>query len=98
MSDAQPKFRTPSCSWRSKCSARAAVLRGAGLVHEQITAGVDEESIVAPGRWRAQRCARQVDLLAEIAALRVSVQHSGVVLGADQMLDPRWHRARQAGG
>jgi septum formation protein len=71
----------------SKSSARAAVLRGAGLAFEQITAGVDEESIKASLRVEGASCAKQADLLAETKALRVSSQHAGVVLGADQMLD-----------
>src|ERR1700754_2674023 len=71
----------------SKSSARAAVLRGAGLAFEQITAGVDEESIKASLRVEGASCAKQADLLAETKALKVSIAHQGVILGADQMLD-----------
>jgi nucleoside triphosphate pyrophosphatase len=71
----------------SKSSARAAVLRGAGLSFEQITAGVDEESIKASLRVEGASCAKQADLLAETKALKVSIAHPGVILGADQMLD-----------
>jgi septum formation protein len=71
----------------SKSTARAAVLRGAGIAFEQITAGVDEESIKASLRSQNATCAQQADLLAETKALRVSAQHAGVILGCDQMLD-----------
>jgi septum formation protein len=71
----------------SKSAARAAVLRGAGLAFEQITAGVDEESIKASLRAQGAPPSRQVDLLAETKAVRVSISNAGVVLGADQMLD-----------
>jgi septum formation protein len=71
----------------SKSASRAGVLRGAGLVFEQITAGVDEESIKASLRVEGASCAKQADILAETKALKVSISHSGVILGADQMLD-----------
>lgn len=71
----------------SKSAARAAVLRAAGLRFEQITAGVDEESIKASLRAEAASPSRQAELLAETKAIRVSISQSGVVIGADQMLD-----------
>jgi septum formation protein len=71
----------------SKSTARAAILRGAGIAFEQITSGVDEESIKASLRVEGATCARQADLLAETKALKVSLAHQGVILGADQMLD-----------
>jgi len=71
----------------SKSSARAAVLKGAGLAFEQITAGVDEESIKASLRAEGAPPSRQADLLAETKAMRVSISHNGVILGADQVLD-----------
>jgi septum formation protein len=71
----------------SKSPTRAAILQGAGLEFEQITAGVDEEAIKASLRAEGASCARQADLLAETKAVKVSVSQAGVVLGADQMLD-----------
>ncbi len=71
----------------SKSAARAAVLKGAGLDFEQITAGVDEELIKASLRSEGAPPSRQADLLAETKAMRVSISHYGVILGADQMLD-----------
>jgi septum formation protein len=71
----------------SKSAARAAVLRSAGLTFEQITSGVDEESIKASLRAESASPSRQADLLAETKAVRVSIANGGVILGADQMLD-----------
>lgn len=71
----------------SKSAARAAVLRSAGLAFEQITAGVDEESIKASLRAEGAPPSRQADLLAETKAIKVSISNGGVILGADQMLD-----------
>jgi septum formation protein len=71
----------------SKSTARAAVLRNAGVAFEQITAGVDEDSIKASLRTEGATCARQADLLAETKALKVSIAHEGVILGCDQLLD-----------
>jgi septum formation protein len=71
----------------SKSAARAAVLRSVGLVFEQITAGVDEESIKASLRAEGAPPSRQADLLAETKAIKVSISNEGVILGADQMLD-----------
>lgn len=71
----------------SRSSARAAVLRGAGLDFILITAGVDEEAIKASLRTEGAPPSRQADLLAETKAMKVSISNPGVVLGADQMLD-----------
>jgi septum formation protein len=71
----------------SKSAARAFVLRAAGLTFEQVTAGVDEESIKASLRAEGAPPSRQADLLAETKALKVSISKAGVILGADQMLD-----------
>jgi septum formation protein len=71
----------------SKSAGRAAVLRGAGLAFEQIVANVDEESIRDSLRADGVPTAKQADLLAETKAMKVSANHAGVVLGADQMLE-----------
>ena len=71
----------------SKSSSRASVMRSAGLVFTQITAGVDEDAIKAAMRDDGASCAEQADRLAETKAMKVSVSNLGVVLGADQMLD-----------
>ena len=71
----------------SKSAARAQVLRGVGLAFEQITAGVDEESIKAGLRAEGAPPIKQADLLSETKALKVSRGRAEFVLGADQMLD-----------
>lgn len=71
----------------SKSAARADILRGAGLAFQQVTAGVDEESIKAGLRAEGAPPIKQAELLAETKALKVSRGRKGIVLGADQMLD-----------
>lgn len=71
----------------SKSAGRAAVLRDAGLAFDQIVANVDEESIRDSLRAEGVSTAKQADLLAETKAMKVSANHRGVVLGADQMLE-----------
>lgn len=71
----------------STSAARAAVLRAAGLTFTQASPGVDEEAIRDSLRAEGASVARQAELLAETKAMKVSVQRTGVVLGADQMLD-----------
>lgn len=71
----------------SKSAARQSVLKAAGIPFEVITAHVDEESIRDSLRTEGASCAVQADLLAETKAMKVSANHRGIVLGADQMLD-----------
>lgn len=71
----------------SKSKSRAAVLRAAGLQFEQIGSGVDEDALKDALRTEGASVAKQADLLAETKALKVSISHSGIVLGCDQMLD-----------
>lgn len=71
----------------SKSAARRAVLTGAGVPHEAVTAGVDEDSVKA-GLLAEGLGPRDVaDALAELKALRVSRRREGFVIGADQTLD-----------
>ncbi len=71
----------------SKSAGRAAVLKGAGLAFDQILANVDEASIRDSLRAEGVPTAKQADLLAETKAMKVSANHQGVVIGADQMLE-----------
>ncbi len=71
----------------SKSKSRATVLKAAGLTFEQIGSGVDEDALKDALRAEGATVAKQADLLAETKALKVSISHSGVVLGCDQMLD-----------
>ena len=71
----------------SQSSARRAVLIGAGVAHDAVVAGVDEDaakvSLLADGAGpRAV-----ADALAELKALAVSQAREGFVIGADQTLD-----------
>lgn len=70
----------------SKSKSRGAVLKAAGLDFMQVGSGVDEDFKEAL-RAEGASVAKQADLLAETKALKVSISHSGVVLGCDQMLD-----------
>lgn len=71
----------------SKSKSRASVLRAVGLQFEQIGSGVDEDALKDALRAEGATVAKQADLLAETKALKVSISHSGMVLGCDQMLD-----------
>jgi septum formation protein len=71
----------------SRSAGRAAVLKGAGLLFDQIVANVDEVSIRDSLRGEGVSIAKQTELLAETKAMKVSSAHRGVVLGADQMLE-----------
>jgi septum formation protein len=71
----------------SKSKSRAAVLKAAGLAFEQIGSGVDEDALKDGLRAEGASVAKQADILAETKAMKVSISHSGIVLGCDQMLD-----------
>ncbi len=90
MTDTQSVKVTPSprLVLASSSSARAAVLRGAGLDFDVDPARVDEEtakqSLAADGA-SSQDAALA---LAELKAAKISSRHPGaLILGADQMLD-----------
>jgi septum formation protein len=71
----------------SKSAARRAVLDGAGVAYEAITAGVDEDAVKA-GMLAEGANAREIaDALAELKAIKVSRSHPGFVVGADQTLE-----------
>jgi septum formation protein len=71
----------------SKSATRRAVLEGAGVPHEAVGSGVDED--VAKAELLAKRATpRQVaEALAEEKALAVSVGRPELVVGADQTLE-----------
>ncbi|MEM8597847.1 MAG: Maf family protein [Pseudomonadota bacterium] len=71
----------------SASTARAALLRAAGVEIAIDAARVDEEAIKAALRAEGAPARDQADKLAELKALRVSGRHQGaLVLGADQVL------------
>jgi len=78
---------SPLFTLASASRARAQVLRGAGLVFDQVSSGVDEEALRQALRTEGASVARQADLLAETKALRVSLARPGIVVGCDQMLE-----------
>jgi septum formation protein len=63
------------------------VLTGAGVPHEPVTAGVDEDSIKAGLLAEGVGPRDIADALAELKAIRVSRRREGFVIGADQTLD-----------
>jgi septum formation protein len=71
----------------SRSAGRAAVLAGAGLTFDQIVSGVDEDAIKDSLRAEGVSVGEQANILAETKAVKVSGQHLGIVLGADQMLE-----------
>ncbi|WP_293907537.1 Maf family protein [Phenylobacterium sp.] len=71
----------------SKSAARRAVLAGAGVPHEAVVPGVDEDAVKA-GLLAEGAGPREVaDALAELKAIKVSRSRPGLVIGADQTLD-----------
>lgn len=71
----------------SKSAARAAVLRGAGVLFETRDAGVDEDILKAEMLSRGAGPAEVAVALAREKALAVSQSNPGFVIGADQTLD-----------
>ncbi len=71
----------------SKSVARATMLKHAGVVFTSVGAGVDEDVIKA-GMLRRQAPPSEIArVLAEEKAKTASLQHDGLVIGADQTLD-----------
>jgi len=84
-----PKTKTaPPLILASKSTARAALLRNAGVDFAVDAAAIDEDAVKASLRADG-RSAEEVALaLAEMKAARVSRAHPGaLVVGADQLLD-----------
>jgi len=71
----------------SKSSARRAILTGAGVAHDAVVPGVDEEAAKARLLARGLGPAEVADALAELKALAVSAHTPGLIIGADQTLD-----------
>jgi septum formation protein len=71
----------------SQSTARRAVLTGAGVPHEAVVSGVDEEALKA--RLLADRATPRAvaEALAEQKALKVAKTRDGLVIGADQTLE-----------
>ncbi|MBL8774084.1 MAG: Maf family protein [Phenylobacterium sp.] len=71
----------------SQSAARRALLHGAGVPHDAVVAGVDEDAVKATLLAAGQGPREVADALAEAKALRVSQARPGWVIGADQTLD-----------
>ena len=72
----------------SASASRAAVLRQAGLVLEQIPAGVDEEEVKHSLRAEGADAGHVAATLADLKAQQVSRRYpDAFVIGADQMLE-----------
>lgn len=78
---------TPTLVLASQSAARRAMLAAAGIAHEALNPGVDEEAAKAALRGEGHNPRQLADALAEIKALKLSGRLPGaLVLGADQML------------
>ena len=71
----------------SASSARAALLKAAGLTFEVATSGVDEAAVTEALLADDASPASVARVLAEAKALAVSQNRPGLVIGADQTLD-----------
>ncbi len=71
----------------SKSAARRALLTGAGVAHEAVVSGVDEDAAKAVMLAQGLGPAEVADALAELKALAVSQLTRGLVIGADQTLE-----------
>lgn len=71
----------------SQSLARRAILEGAGVPIEAVSAGVDEDA--AKASLLAEGCTPRdvADALAELKAIKASRSRPGLVIGADQTLD-----------
>ncbi len=70
----------------SGSASRAQILRNAGLIFDVVKPTVDEERVKARLRAEGHPPLNQVDSLAEVKAMSVSLTRPGLVIGADQML------------
>jgi septum formation protein len=77
----------PAVTLASASTIRAEVLRGAGVVFEVFSPGVDEAAVKA-GLLAEGASPRDVaDALAELKSVRAARGRPGLVIGADQTLD-----------
>ena len=71
----------------SGSASRRALLAAAGVEAEAVSPGVDEEVAKTAMRADGLSVADQAMALAELKAVKVSSRRSGLVIGADQMLN-----------
>ncbi|MDJ0919812.1 MAG: Maf family protein [Henriciella sp.] len=71
----------------SGSASRRALLSGAGIEAETFKPNVDEDAAKAAMRQKGMSVRDQAMQLAELKAIKVSSQASGLVIGGDQMLN-----------
>lgn len=71
----------------SKSASRRALLTSAGIKAETMASNVDEEAVKVSMRGEGVRVQDQAMALAELKSVKVSQKHTGLVIGADQMLN-----------
>lgn len=72
----------------SQSSGRRAMLEAAGVAHEAVAPGVDEESVKASLRAEGPKARDMADALAELKALKVSARApEALVLGCDSVVE-----------
>lgn len=72
----------------SSSQTRRKMLDDAGLTHQAVSAGVDEESLKDAARAEGLNTRDAATMLAEMKAVKISNQHPGAyVIGSDQLLD-----------
>lgn len=65
---------------------RRQLLTGAGISHDAVSPGVDEDAAKEGLRAAGASPRDQADALAELKALRISAKRPGFVIGCDQMM------------
>ena len=74
-------------SLASKSAARAAILKGAGVAFDVVSAGVDEAPLKAAAQARGENPKRIAEILAEAKAMAASKGSLDLTIGADQTLE-----------
>ena len=77
----------PNLTLASQSKSRGALMRNAGLIFDQRASSVDEDAVKESLRAEGASTRAQAESLAELKAMQVSQKVTGIVFGADQMLD-----------
>jgi septum formation protein len=78
--------QTPTVTLASTSAIRRQLLHDAGIPHDAVSPGVDEDAVKEGLRAAGASPRDQADALAELKALRVSSKRPGFVIGCDQMM------------
>ena len=71
----------------SQSPTRRAVLTGAGVAHDAVSPGVDEEAVKIAMLAQGASPRGIADALAEMKAVKISIRRPELVIGADQTLE-----------